>query len=98
MNINDIFIDLAREGLCFEAIPVIAGQDTNFEELQCRILDEWGNILLAFDYQLDHKLHGGNVAIFSSLNPHGWYEEITSIDQILKHLLIVNPGFGNEKN
>jgi hypothetical protein len=86
LNLNDIFIELSEKELCLKVNPHIAGQDTNFEELHCEILDPYGIRLLYFDYQLDHYLHGGNILPHSELNPYGWYEKISTIEDLLKHI------------
>ena len=68
LNLNDIFVELSKKELCLKAQPAIEEKDTNYEELYCQILDGNGDILLYFDYQLDHKLHGGNILPYSLLN------------------------------
>lgn len=86
LNLNDIFIGLSKNNLCLKVTPNIAGQDTDFEELHCEVLDNHGKTLLYFDYNLDHKIHGGNILPYSELNLYNWYEKIYKIDELLKHI------------
>lgn len=86
LNLNDIFVELSKKELCLKVTPSIAGQDTNFEELACEIIDPYGIIILHFDYQLDRYLHGGNILPYSELNPYNWYEKIYKIQDLLKHI------------
>ncbi len=86
LNLNDIFIGLSNKELCLKVTPYIAGQDTNYEELSCEVLEPYGETILHFDYQLDHYLHGGNILPYSELNPYRWYEKIYSIEDLLKHI------------
>lgn len=86
LNINDIIVELAERELCLKLTPSIAGQDTNFEEYYCKIVDSHGEILLSFDYHLDHYLHGGNIRMYTSSNPYGWFEKVYKIEDLLKHI------------
>lgn len=87
INLNDIFVELSKKELCLKVCSNIEGQDTNYEELYCQILDGDGNILLYFDYQLDHKLHGGNILPYSLLNDTHWYQTINNIEELLTYII-----------
>ena len=87
LNLNEIFAELSKKELCLKVTPTIGGQDIDFEELSCEIIEPYGETILHFDYQLDYNLHGGNILPYSELNPHNWYEKIYKIQDLLKHII-----------
>lgn len=88
LNLNDLFEGLAHNELCLEVSSNIAGQDTNFDELSCKVKDPYGIIIGTFDYQRDHELHGGNVKVDNEIiNPHGWYSKEYNILEFINKVI-----------
>lgn len=86
LKIDDIVLGLASKRLALKMSTSICGQDTDFEELECVIVDTYGNELLYFTYHTDPYQHGGNINVVSTLNPYDWFEKYYKTEDLLKHI------------